>query len=38
MKNMLALTDHTLDEEMPSFNMAGFKFHVSPAICDKLKQ
>lgn len=38
MKSMLVLTDHTLDEEMPSFNMAEFKSYVSFAVCDKLKQ
>lgn len=37
-KSMLALMDHILDEEMSSFNMAGFKSHVSLAVYSKLKQ
>ena len=38
MKSMLVLTDHTLNEEILSFNMAGFKSHVFFVVCGKLKQ
>ena len=38
MKSMLTLTDCTVDEKIPGSNMAGFKSHVSLAICSKLKQ
>ena len=38
MKSMLAPTDCIVDEKIPRSNVAGFKFHVSSAVCSKLKQ
>ena len=38
MKNIFALTDCTVDEEISGSNVAKFKSHVFLAVCGKLKQ